>query len=371
MAVLDVRGLSVRFETHQGTVEAVRDVSFTIRPGESMGIIGENGAGKSTLLKLLVGVLSPSGGMLDRHASIGALLELGAGFDIERSGRENIALSAGLMGWSAADIRAREAEILEFADIGEHIDAPVKHYSSGMVVRLGFAIIAAVRPQLLITDEVLAVGDESFQKKCIRWIESYLADGGTLLLVSHSMYHVQKLCKHALWLHGGKVEAYGEVFDVTQAYLAYHERKSAREQRVEGPRGSSELFEVTRAALDGEGGETPHTMAQPGRLDVEVDIYTPDAQVPQLCLGIERADGTAVFNTSSEIDGAQAERMNAGTVRYRLQIDLGALLPGHYVMHFHPMDPEAIRLFDPFSRALVIRGASRQYGLLDLPRSWS
>lgn len=350
---------------------AVQGVTFTIQPGESLGIIGENGAGKSTLLKLLVGVLSPSGGTLERHGTIGALLELGAGFDMERSGRENIALSAGLMGWSAAEIRQREAEILAFADIGEHIDAPVKHYSSGMVVRLGFAIIAAVKPQLLITDEVLAVGDESFQKKCIRWIESYLADGGTLLLVSHSMYHVQKLCKHALWLHGGKVEAYGEVFDVTQSYLAYHERKSAREQRIAGPRGSSELFEVTRVVLDGEGGETPHTMQQPGRLDVEVDIYTPDDHVPHLCLGIERADGTAVFNTSSEIDGAKAERLDAHTVRYRLQVDLGALLPGHYAMHFHPMDTEAIRLFDPLSRGLVIRGQSRQYGLLDLPRDWS
>ena len=349
---------------------AIRGVDFAIQPGASLGVIGENGAGKSTLLKLLVGVLTPSEGSLQRSASVGALLELGAGFDAERSGRANIALSAGLMGWSAAEIRQREEEILAFADIGEHIDAPVKHYSSGMVVRLGFAIIAAVRPALLITDEVLAVGDESFQKKCIRWIESYLAEGGTLLLVSHSMYHVQKLCKHALWLRDGKVEAYGEVFDVTQSYLAFHERKSASEQQACGARGARELFEVTAAVLDGQGGEATHVMPQPGRLVVEVELFTPDEQVPHLCLGIERADGTPVFNTSSEIDGAQPSRIDPHHLRYRLQLDLSALLPGHYMIHFHPMDSEAIRLFSPLSRGLVIRGQSRQYGLLDLPRSW-
>jgi lipopolysaccharide transport system ATP-binding protein len=239
-----------------------------------------------------------------------------------------------------------------------------------MVVRLGFAIIAAVRPALLITDEVLAVGDESFQKKCIRWIESYLADGGTLLLVSHSMYHVQKLCKHALWLRDGEVEAYGEVFEVTQNYLAFHERKSAREQQAGRPRGGGELFEVTRALLDGDGGEAAHVMPKPGRLEVEVDLFTPDEQVPHLCLGIERADGTAVFNTTSEIDHAVAARIDAQHIRYRLELDLSTLLPGHYMIHLHPMDAEAIRLFSPLSRSLVIRGQSLQYGLLDLPRRW-
>ena len=183
------------------------DITFMVRPGESLGIIGENGAGKSTLLKLIAGVLTPTSGSVECRATVGALLELGAGFEMERSGRENIAIAAGLMGWSRREIEARAPEIEAFADIGRYIDEPVKHYSSGMVVRLGFAIIATVRPQLLITDEVLAVGDESFQRKCIRWIEDYLVGGGTLLLVSHSTYHIQKLCKHALWLREGRVQA--------------------------------------------------------------------------------------------------------------------------------------------------------------------
>src|SRR5690606_35292014 len=129
----------------------------------------------------------PSRGRIERHGTMGALLELGAGFDLERTGRENVAIAAGFLGWNPAQIRERFEEIVAFADIGRYLDEPVKHYSSGMVVRLGFAVIAAVRPDFLITDEVRAVGDESFQKKCIHWIEDYLEHGGTLLLVSHSM----------------------------------------------------------------------------------------------------------------------------------------------------------------------------------------
>ena len=136
-------------------------------------------------------------------------------------------MSAALHGLDTAELRRRLPEIIEFADIGRYIDEPVKHYSSGMVVRLGFAVIASMKPDLLITDEVLAVGDESFQKKCVQWMQDYLAGGGTLILVSHSMYHIQKLCRHACWLRNGELAMAGDVFDVTQAYLAYHEGKSA------------------------------------------------------------------------------------------------------------------------------------------------
>ncbi len=171
-----------RAPTRHTTV--LSDISFKVMPGCSIGIIGENGAGKSTLLKLITGVLTPSEGQVKTRGAIGALLELGAGFHPEYSGRENIRLSAALYGITDAELKTKMAEIEEFADIGHYIDEPTKHYSSGMVVRLGFAIIAAVRPPLLITDEVLGVGDESFQKKCSRWIDDYVNSGGTLLLVS-------------------------------------------------------------------------------------------------------------------------------------------------------------------------------------------
>lgn len=349
----------------------VQGVSLDVRRGESLGIIGENGAGKSTLLKLLSGVLHPTSGTVRRSGSLGALLELGAGFDPEHTGRQNIRTSAALMGWSAADIARRQDEIEAFADIGRYIDEPVKHYSSGMVVRLGFAVIAAVRPDLLITDEVLAVGDESFQKKCIRWMEDYLDDGGTLLLVSHSMYHVQKLCKHALWMKDGRPHAYGDVFDVTQDYLAYHERKSLRDV---GPdidaNYSGGEYRITRVLLDGSEDASPRTLSPGASLHIDVELHTPDARVPQFGFGVLRADGTAVFGTTSEIDAASAQPIDARHLRYTVDLEQLPLLPGSYTLKLHALDPEGVRLFDTVERGFIVRGAARELGLLNLARRW-
>jgi len=227
-------------------------IGFEVHPGQSLGIIGENGAGKSTLLKLVTGVLTPSAGQVETRGSVGALLELGAGFHPEYSGRENVRMAAALYGLDDATLARKLPEIEAFADIGDYLDEPVKHYSTGMVVRLGFAVIAAVRPALLITDEVLSVGDESFQKKCTRWIDDYLEGGGTLLLVSHTMYHVQKLCRQAIWLHEGRIAAQGEVFDVTQRYLAWHEGKQRSEDRAGLPAQSGGF---TIESVNGEDGQ--------------------------------------------------------------------------------------------------------------------
>ena len=199
-----------------GGTRVLEDVSLEVCQGQSLAIIGANGAGKSTLLKVITGVLAPSAGSIEQSGTRAALLELGAGFDPEYSGMDNLRMNATFLGLRRQEINERLDDILAFADIGESIHEPVKHYSSGMVVRLGFAVVASVRPDLLITDEVLAVGDESFQKKCIRWIEGYLDGGGTLLMVSHNMYQVQKLCRQAIWLDQGRARRYGDVFDVTQ-----------------------------------------------------------------------------------------------------------------------------------------------------------
>jgi lipopolysaccharide transport system ATP-binding protein len=188
---------------------ALDAVSFTLERGASLGIIGENGAGKSTLLKIVASVIPPTRGHVTVNGRVGALLELGSGFHPDYTGLANIELAAALLGLGPDEIAAKQDEIIAFADIGEHIHRPIKHYSSGMVVRLGFAVATALRPDILITDEVLAVGDESFQKKCVAWMEEYLHDGGTLLLCSHSMYHIQKLCRRALWLRDGRTERYG------------------------------------------------------------------------------------------------------------------------------------------------------------------
>ena len=347
-------------------------VNFRIDRGESLGIIGENGAGKSTLLKLLCGVNSPDAGTVQRVGSLGALLELGAGFDPQLSGRQNIRVAAGLMGWSSVQIAERVEEILAFADIGRYIDEPVKHYSSGMVVRLGFAIIAAVKPDLLITDEVLAVGDESFQKKCIRWIESFLEGGGTLLLVSHSMYHIQKLCKHALWLKDGNVEAYGDVFAVTQDYLAYHERKSMRESGPEFERDyAGGEYRITQVRLNSSEDSAPQVLHQGESIALRIVVYAPDGRRPELGIGLLRADGTPVYGTTSEIDSAAAIRVAGQHWAFECRFEALPLLPGGYTIKLHALDPEGVRLFDTVERGLVIRGKSREMGLVRLPHRWS
>jgi len=345
------------------------DVDLVVRRGESLGIVGENGAGKSTLLKLITGVLAPSSGAITVDGTLGALLELGAGFHPEYTGRENIRLAGTLMGFDDAALTAATPGIIAFADIGDYIDEPVKHYSSGMVVRLGFALVAARRPDLLITDEVLAVGDEAFQRKCIRWIEDYLAGGGTLLLVAHSMYHVQKLCHHALWLHRGRVEAYGDVFDVTQRYLAYLEQRSAKDEAADHA-GSGTEFQVRSIALDGDAALAGAVIEHGAPLSVEVDVTSVSGREPTLAIGLVRADGTAVYGIGSEIDGARAAATFEGGYRFRVVFERIALLPGSYQVRAHAMDPEALRVFDTQERPLSVRGRSREFGIVHLPHRW-
>lgn len=351
-------------------VAVLEGIDLRVRRGESLGVIGENGAGKSTLLKVLTGVLNASEGSVAVNGSVGALLELGAGFHPQYSGRENIGTAAALLGMSREEIRAKTEEIIEYADIGRYIDEPIKHYSTGMVVRLGFAVVAARRPDLLITDEVLAVGDESFQKKCVRWIEEYLGSGGTLVLVSHSMYHVQKLCRHALWLQQGRTRGYGDVFDVTQDYLAYHERKTAAESEPERKSVGADGYRIERVVLNGREELIPLMLPTAGNLQVEVEVYSGDDRPPHLAVGLLRADGTAVYGTTSDVDGVQATRIASMRYRFRLLFAGLPLLPGQYTLKLHALDPEGLRLFDTEVRELVVRGESRELGMVRLAHLW-
>jgi lipopolysaccharide transport system ATP-binding protein len=348
-------------------VDVLSDISFTVERGVSLGLIGENGAGKSTLLKIITGVLSPTKGSVRVDGRVGALLELGAGFHPDISGRENIKLAAALMGLSSREIAAKTPEIIEFADIGDYIDEPIKHYSSGMVVRLGFAVIAATKPDVLITDEVLAVGDETFQKKCVRWIEDYLAQGGTLLLVSHSMYHIQQLCKKACWIQRGRIQQMGDVYDVTQSYLAWHEQKSAD---LSAPKNLDPLgYEVVLFLINGETREN-QVFARYPTLNLRVEIRAPDGRQPNVAFGVLRADGTAVYGITSEMESIAPQRLSEDRYAYELAFADMQLLPGTYHLRAHAMDPEGLRIFDTVSRSIVIRGKSREFGMVQLAHRW-
>lgn len=358
--------------------KALTDISFQVRQGQSMGVVGVNGAGKSTLLKLIAGVVTPTSGRFARKGRIGALLELGAGFHPEYTGRENVFLSCALMGLSRTETQERMAGILAFADIGDHIDQPIKHYSSGMVVRLGFAVATSVVPDVLITDEVLAVGDESFQKKCIAWLEEYLANNGTLLLCSHSMYHIQKLCQTAIWIDNGKIFMAGTAADVSRSYLAWHEEKSrdfkplepiaAVAPSAEPPTG---IYQVKEMALNGRALSEMVCLPMGADLTVTGKVYSPDGRPPNVAVGVVRADGTPIYGVVSEMDGHVLTRCDAHLFEYEIVFQNLPLLPGRYVARSHALDPEGLRLFDQVEMPFDMSGNSRELGYCRLAHHWT
>lgn len=198
---------------------ALQDVSLHIKKGESWGIVGTNGAGKSTLLKLICGILKPYKGSVNIKGTIAPLIELGAGFDGEMTAKENVLLNGTLMGYSEKFMREKFDEIIEFSELGDFLDMPIKNYSSGMAARLGFAVATVVQPDILICDEVLSVGDYKFQEKCEERMHQMLSSHTTLLYVSHTIKSVRNLCTHALWLDKGRVVEYGRAEEVCDRYM--------------------------------------------------------------------------------------------------------------------------------------------------------
>lgn len=237
--IIDIRDASVRFnkasENIAGLKEyvikmlkrelmfqefyALKNINFQVRRGESWGLIGKNGSGKSTLLKLICGILKPYTGTVKVHGSISPLIELGAGFDVELTARENIFLNGALLGYSKKFIEDHFDEIVNFAELQDFIDVPIKNFSSGMSARLGFAIATVQKPDILIVDEVLAVGDFAFQQKCKEKMDKLLNDGTTLLFVSHSLEQVKELCPYAILLEKGHIKYLGYIDDIANRYL--------------------------------------------------------------------------------------------------------------------------------------------------------
>jgi lipopolysaccharide transport system ATP-binding protein len=212
--------------------KVLSDISFNIGLGQSLGIIGDNGAGKSTLLKLLAGTIHPTMGNIEVNGRVAALLELGAGFHPEFTGRQNIHLNASLLGIPKEEIKLKEHEIIEFAELEQFIDQPVRTYSSGMYVRLAFSIATTVDPEILIIDEALAVGDMAFQKKCITRMNLFKEQGKTMLFCSHSMYHVQELCDQVIWLENGKIKKAGKCSEIVGLYEDFCNQKKVVGENV-------------------------------------------------------------------------------------------------------------------------------------------
>jgi ABC-type polysaccharide/polyol phosphate transport system ATPase subunit len=198
---------------------ALKDVSFNIKKGEAIGIVGLNGSGKSTLLKIIAQVMKPTKGSISVHGTIAPLIELGAGFDMDLSARENIFLNGAVLGYSRSEMKKKFEEIMDFAELWDFVDVAIKNYSSGMVARLGFAIATAHIPDILIVDEILGVGDYKFQEKCEKKMNEIISNGATIIFVSHSIKQVRELCTKAVWLEKGKMIMIGDVEEVCDKYM--------------------------------------------------------------------------------------------------------------------------------------------------------
>lgn len=353
--------------------EALHGVSFALEPGESLGLIGENGAGKSTLLKILSGVTAPSGGSVKVAGRVASLLELGMGFHPELTGRQNIRLNAAMMGFSEAEVREKIPEITAFAELAEFIDRPVKTYSSGMSMRLGFAIAVQVEPEILIIDEALSVGDGYFQKKCMDRIRTLLDRGCTFLFCSHAMYYVSTFCRRALWLKNGRVEALGPVEQVVHQYEAFLSAKTRQlppEERSEADRVAMPArLEASRLLGPAAGGGS----LEPGSpLELEVEWIAEDPGLEfHLAVAIDRNDGVQVCTFSTRHDGLPAL---TGQANYRLRLAIPELpmVRGAYELCIFLLDESALHVYDQrrVLDAFAIASDDYEVALLRVPHDW-
>ena len=282
---------------------ALRDVSFEAREGEVIGIIGRNGAGKSTLLKILSRVTTPTRGQITVTGRIASLLEVGTGFHPELTGRENIFLNGAILGMSKEEIRRKFDEIVAFAEVERFIDTPVKRYSSGMYVRLAFGVAAHLEPEILIVDEVLAVGDAQFQKKCLGKMHDVGKEGRTVLFVSHNMPAIQSLCSRALLIQGGSVSSDGDVAEVVNGYLSQGGDNSLyweRTQSVDKPACFRRVY-----AVDGAGGKL-NSIRTGDRLTIALEIaVTVASSMYRISVALHDEMGTRIFSTSPHEHGLE------------------------------------------------------------------
>jgi lipopolysaccharide transport system ATP-binding protein len=396
---------------------ALRDVSFELQRGECIGVIGDNGAGKSSLLKLLAGTLQPSQGHIDRVGRVTAILELGAGFHPDFSGRDNLYFGGSLIGISREEMERLEPEIIEFCELGEALDRPVKTYSSGMTVRLAFALVTAVQPDVLIIDEALAVGDQHFQKKCVERITAFRNSGCTILFCSHSPYHIRHLCDRALWLKAGQVAQFGGTEEVLAAYDVYTRQREAGDlaeatqpmapalpmdsesadscgaaasavvETVPSPAGS--VAPVTSVATaDGGGGacilsvDVSH-LAEPQNgqpavlqgqdLVVTIKARGRGAERPHIGFMIEQSKGVGITSLATHEDGAHPVQQPDGTWCSVLTFPDLPLHSGDYVISAFLFDETGLAVYDEWFQFMHFRFIFPKPlpGLVRLPHHWS
>jgi ABC-type polysaccharide/polyol phosphate transport system ATPase subunit len=370
---------------------ALRDLNLTIEQGETLGVIGSNGAGKSTLLKLITRILQPTSGEIRVDGRLTALLELGAGFHPDLTGRENVFLNGSILGLTAREMRARLDDIVAFAELERFIDVPLRHYSSGMQVRLGFAVATSLDPDLLLIDEVLAVGDEGFQKKCLERIDDFRRQGKTILFVSHDLESVKRLCSRALWLEAGMLAGDGAAVEVVESYRQHIWKEEARKlaagaqpaemgsaavsksppQRTEGARwGSGEVL-ITDTRLLNPSGQPIQLLRSGEPLSVEIH-YAMRQRVSPLVFGIAiyRSDGLRCYGTNTDIDAVDLEHLPPeGAVS--VDFDRLNLVSGTYTLDvaIHDQIGNAYDYYHPYC-TFVVRSHIQDVGVYRPVHRW-
>lgn len=363
---------------------ALRDVNFSIMPGEVVGIVGRNGAGKSTLLQLVCGTLSPSFGEITVNGRIAALLELGAGFNPEFSGRENILMSAAIMGLSQSEIATRLENIIDFSEIRHFIDQPVKTYSSGMFVRLAFSVAINVDPDILVIDEALSVGDGAFARKSFDRIMQLKNAGKTILFCSHSIYQVVAICDRAIWLDHGQIAMIGSAGDVANAYnqtlidtgrsiTESAPLKHASKQQSPTPNKGVAHITAVQASVDGISGTFLQAKSQKSTVTVAVQFdYDPELPTPNLAITFSTLDGLGISSTSSYHDHIDLTDCLKRNNKVEICFPSIPLLKGDYSISVYLCCENAIHCYDSALDIihLKIEQESTEQGFVMLPHYW-
>jgi ABC-type polysaccharide/polyol phosphate transport system ATPase subunit len=357
---------------------ALEKVSFSLPRGEGLAIIGENGAGKSTLLKILAGITAQTSGAVQVRGKLASILELGSGFHPELTGRQNIVLNAAMLGLSEAELQRKMPHIISFSELNEFIDQPVKCYSTGMSMRLGFSIATQVEPDVLIIDEALSVGDGYFQKKCMDRLLRFVEGGGTLLFCSHAMYYVSAFCQRALWMRNGRMEALGPVLDVVRAYESFLLAKGAAAEASQAAASTATPAEPLAGA--------PARLVSVRLVDASDDaVYAPDepleiaveweTEAPRLGfhigIGINRIDEVEVFSFSTREDGLPA-RTGDTAYAIRLLLPRLPLAKGEFTIYVFLLDEEALHIYDQriLRRAFSVKSPAYTFGLVRTEHVW-
>ena len=361
---------------------ALRDVSFHVPVGKTVGIVGDNGSGKSTVLKLMSGILRPTSGSIHVGGRVSALLELGAGFHPDLTGRENVFLAGTILGMRQAEMRRRFDEIVTFAEMERFIDTPVKHYSSGMYMRLAFSVATSVDPDILLVDEVLAVGDSSFQKKCFDRIRSFQRAGRTIVIVSHDLASISETCSSAIWLHRGRVRGMGPASQVVSDYLEFTSLGSGGGQASEDGDGdaaprpptpdASHPIRITRVETRGADGRPTLFFKTGEEMAIAIGyVAVPDAPRAAFGVTIARSDGTYCYATNMRSDGLPGiEPGEEGEVVVRFAPL--TLLPGTFFVHAVAFEPARHTHYDFREHAAMFKVASDRadFGVAVLPHRW-